>query len=158
MGQEQMYIKGWALSLGLSSRAGSTFVVPLLWPRRSPSDHFTQVLQASHPPGATARDAEVREWGAKGVKFSLSFAPASRQQDFLPFPLQRPVLVPEYPLLVPIVPPTTLKQFREVSSLQAIELNCILPGPCLIQGPYGILYLHKTSRLPKVLCHLPRYM
>ena len=41
MGQEQMYIKDWALSLGLSSRAGSTFLVPLLWPRRSPSDHFT---------------------------------------------------------------------------------------------------------------------
>ena len=54
-----------------------------------------------------ARDAKVKGWGAEGPSSLLR--PCIQQQDLLPFPLQRPVLVHEHLLLAPIVPPTTLK-------------------------------------------------
>lgn len=88
MGQEQMCIKGWALSLGLSSRAGSTLLIPPVAQEKSLRPLHPGAL-GQPPTRGHSKRCKGQGMGSRRAKFSaLPLHPGNRTFSLFPFSTQ----------------------------------------------------------------------
>ena len=107
MGQEQTCIKDWALILGLSSRPGSTFLFPILCPRGRPCRPHRPGAPGQPPTGGHCKRWKGQGMGSRRAAVLSLLPPCILATGLSPLSLAQ-VLVPEHPLLVPLMPPTPL--------------------------------------------------